>query len=107
MVDLAVATKAQSAATESPERLLRLAFQRNGYVRVADLARRKERGAMVYKKGNEVRIIVRTEAELARVQDLLRRVGFKPGKPFRKAHQWAQPVYGKAAVEWFQSDSKP
>jgi len=85
--------------------LLRLAFHRNGYVRVANLARRKELGAMVYKKGYEVRIIVTTEAELSPLQDLVRRAGFKPGKPFRKAHQWAQPVYGKAAVEWFQADS--
>jgi len=86
----------------APRRELRRYFVRNGYVRVADLERRKELSSKRYKKGYEVRIIVMGQEELTRVRELVKQAGFRPGRPFRKALRWAQPVYGKAAVEWFQ-----
>ena len=39
--------------------------------------------------------------ELQALRRALRQVGFKPGRPFRKARQYRQPVYGREAVERF------
>jgi hypothetical protein len=76
-------------------------FARNGYVRQPSPARRKLEKTH-YKKGWEVRLILQTEAELRRARQLTARAGLKPGKAFRKANQWALPVYGKPAVVAFQ-----
>ena len=94
----------QVVADGSPEGLLRQAFRRSGYVRVANQTRRKEMGQK-YKKGYEVRLVGKTRAELTQIRRLLRRVGFKAGKPFEKHSRIVQPIYGKAAVEWFLSTS--
>ena len=48
-----------------------------------------------------MRLTANTGAELLTVRRLLRAAGFKPGRPFRKAKQWRQPVYGRAAVPRF------
>jgi len=93
-----------TAAGESAEALLRQAFRRSGYVRVVDKARRKEMGHK-YKKGYEVRLVVKTRDELMRMRQLLRRVGFDPATSFLKHSRIVQPIYGKAAVEWFLSTS--
>ncbi|OHB76189.1 MAG: hypothetical protein A2W31_05805 [Planctomycetes bacterium RBG_16_64_10] len=89
--------------TGPPARELKSFFERSGYVRLADLDRRKELTSRRYKKGYEVRIMVWNQDDLRRLRDLLRQVGFKAGRPFRKVNRWAQPVYGKVAVEWFLS----
>jgi len=81
--------------------LLRACFDRPGYVRAANLTRRKEVGSQRYKKGWEVRLLVRDSKELAEVRRALAAAGFHPGRPFQKHKQIAQPVYGKAAVEAF------
>ncbi len=94
----------QAAADESPEGLLRQAFRRSGYVRVVDKTLRKEMGQK-YKKGYEVRLVVKTKRELTQIRQLLRQVGFKTGKPFEKHSRMVQPIYGKSAVEWFLSTS--
>lgn len=94
----------QSSADEGPEVLLRRFFQESGYVRVADQARRKEMGSD-YRRGYEVRLVVETHGELAQIRQLLRQVGFKAGAPFKKHNRIVQPIYGKAAVEWFLSTS--
>ncbi len=86
------------------EQLLRQLFSETGYVRLADEARRQADGAS-YKKGYEVRLVVQTEAELAELRRWLARAGFKPAKPFVKGNQLVQPVYGRAAVEWFLTEA--
>ena len=75
-------------------------FHRNGYVRLPDMDRRaaSPRG---YKKGYEVRLVADSLGELEDIQHLLRLAGFEPGRPFGKALQWRQPLYGRAAVERF------
>lgn len=75
-------------------------FQRNGYMRVPNIERRDE-DKQSYKKGYEIRIVVRTQRELVSVRQLLRQLELKAGKPFMKANQWVQPIYGKAALERF------
>jgi len=82
------------------EKLLIAFFQRNGCVRVPDLKRRKELGEK-YKKGYEVRLTAKTKEELDTMRHSLQQCGFKPGKPYKKHLRFAQPVYGKIAVEWF------
>jgi len=95
----------QTAAGDSAEALLRQSFRQDGYVRVVNKARRKEMGRK-YRKGYEVRLVVKTPPELTQVRQLLRQIGFKPGKPFEKHRRIVQPIYGKAAVEWFLSASR-
>ena len=90
----------ETATKESPEAMLRQFFRRGGYVRVVDRARRKEIGPL-YKKGYEVRLVVKTRDELLEVRRLLRAVGFTPAATFRKHNRIVQPIYGKAAAEWF------
>ena len=81
-------------------------LERNGCVREPDLAHRKKVGCRSYKKGWEVRLTLKTRAELAEARRLLRLVGFSPGRPFDKADQVIQPVYGRLAVEQFLSWGK-
>ena len=73
-------------------------FHRNGYVRRLNLKRRSELGAQTYKKGDEVRLVANSTAELAVIQRLLQAAGFKLGKPFQKGQQYRQPIYGRAEV---------
>lgn len=70
----------------------------NSYARVPNEERQEEEGWTTYKKGYELRIVVRTQEELRQVRRLLNEAGISPGKPFRKAQQWVQPVYGREAV---------
>ena len=75
-------------------------FHRNGYVRRHDPERRrKEKGE--YHRGDEVRLVANSVEELAHIRRLLKRAGFKPGRPFPKKVQFRQPVYGRAATERF------
>jgi hypothetical protein len=75
-------------------------FHRNGYVRRPNRARRKA-APRDYKKGYEVRLVANSNAELRSIRRLLRAAGFKPGRPFRKARQWRQPLYGRQVVAAF------
>ena len=77
-------------------------FHRNGYVRRVDAVRRVEEGQL-YKKGAEVRLVAQSAAELTEIRWLLKRAGFKLARPFAKARQWRQPVYGVAEVARFLS----
>ena len=70
----------------------------NSYARVPNAARQEE-GYESYKKGYELRIVVKSQLDLKKVQSLLRKQGITPGKAFRKAQQWVLPVYGKDAVK--------
>jgi hypothetical protein len=83
----------------APEVVERLAvfFHRNGYVRRVDAVRRVQEGQH-YKKGAEVRLVAESRAELKEIRQLLRKAGFKLARPFAKARQWRQPVYGVAEV---------
>ena len=54
-----------------------------------------------YKKGDEVRLIASSEIELTDIQRLLQAAGFKLAKPFRKATQLCQPIYGRHEVARF------
>jgi hypothetical protein len=89
---------------EGMETLLRRFFRQGGYVRIVDKARRKKMGQL-YKKGYEVRLVVKTRAELLQVRELLRQVGLNPATTSVKHNRIIQPIYGKAAVEWFLSTS--
>lgn len=94
----------QAALAPAPEVIEHLAayFHRNGYVRRLDTVRRKENGRL-YKKGAEVRLVAQSRQELTEIRRLLRWAGFKRARPFAKARQWRQPVYGVAEVARFLS----
>ena len=79
---------------------LRELFERNGYVRRLN-PKRREKEPRIYKKGDEVRLVARSSAELREIRRLLRTAGFVPGRPFQKAEQWAQPIYGRRVVARF------
>lgn len=86
-------------------------FQRNGYVRRQNPERLRRDGAL-YKKGDEVRLVAESKAELALIRRLLRRAGFFPGRPFVKGRQYRQPLYGCRDVARFlalvrQAGKKP
>lgn len=91
----------QGAVTESIARQLAWYFDRNGYVRRPRPERRADAAKGVYRKGYEVRLTAESRAELAEIRRLLRAAGFKPGRPFRKALQFRQPIYGRADVARF------
>ncbi len=86
----------------SPDVVERLAalFHRNGYVRWPNPDRQAST-PRTYKKGYEVRLVAESLAELREIRRLLRAAGFKPGRPFAKARQWRQPLYGRLEVGRF------
>ncbi len=79
---------------------LSVLFRRNGYVRRLNPKRRAAEPG-TYKKGDEVRLVAASAAELRAIRRLLRAAGFRPGRAFRKANQWRQPVYGREEVARF------
>ena len=76
-------------------------FRRHGYTRRQNRARLAEEGYLRYKKGDEVRLIAESEAELTTIRRLLRQAGFRAGRPFAKGRRFWQPVYGREAVRRF------
>jgi hypothetical protein len=76
-------------------------FHRNGYVRQQNADRLAAEGYAAYKKGDEVRLVANSLAELAEIRRLLRAAKFKIGKSFRKTNQYRQPVYGREQVKRF------
>ncbi|MCH8558992.1 MAG: hypothetical protein LAT84_14310 [Balneolia bacterium] len=76
-------------------------YNRNGYVRRQKKERLENESAMSYKKGEEIRLIANTKSELRTIQSLLRKAGFKYGKPYDRGRRYCQPVYGKQAVARF------
>ena len=81
-------------------------IQRNSYVRVPNTKRRRKEKTR-YKKGWELRIVLKDEAEVKEARRLLKTAGIRPAKPFAKARQWVQPVYGKAAMEMAGKRASP
>jgi hypothetical protein len=92
--------KAQARKTDAAAARLRAFFQRNGYIRWQNAGRLKLNGSK-YKKGDEVRLVADTLAELTVIRRLLRAAGFIPGRPFPKARQYRQPVYGRKQTARF------
>ena len=76
-------------------------FSRKGYVRRQNPIRLATASYRTYKKGDEVRLVANSRAELRAIRGLLRRAGFKAGRPFAKGNQWRQPVYGRKEVARF------
>ncbi len=93
---------ARKSTAESYRIRLTQLFQRNAHIRVPREERRREIG-LRYKKGWEVRLVLKSQEELEEARDLLEQASLKPGRPFRKSRQWALPVYGKPAVDLFLS----
>lgn len=83
-------------------RALAAHFHRRGYIRRQNRRRLSWEGYLGYKKGDEVRLIASSTEELEEIRRLLKLTGFKPGRPFRKAAGFCQPVYGREAVARFQ-----
>ncbi len=73
-------------------------IRRNAYVRQPNAERRKLEKTH-YKKGWEVRLVLKSEAEVAVARRLLEKSGLKAGRPFAKARQWVLPLYGRKMVE--------
>ncbi len=76
-------------------------FRRNGYVRQQNAKRVAKEGWQQYKKGDEVRLVADSTDELLFIRRLIVQVGLKPGRAFRKALQYRQPIYGREAVARF------
>jgi hypothetical protein len=82
-------------------RRLRDLFLRTGYVRRYHPSVRRKVGSERYKKGFEVRLTLHSLREARAVAGWLRQVGLKPGRAYSKHGKVIQPVYGRAALEWF------
>ncbi|MGL4553612.1 MAG: hypothetical protein ACRC33_20815 [Gemmataceae bacterium] len=91
--------------SSTPEEVTRLAviFRRNGYVRRQSADRLAAEGHQGYKKGDEVRLVAESVAELRAIRRGLLAAGFAPGRPFLKGNRWRQPIYGRVAVARFLS----
>ncbi|MBM3740490.1 MAG: hypothetical protein FJW39_32470 [Acidobacteria bacterium] len=70
----------------------------SGYTRKPDESRR---GTPAYKKGWEVRLVLKDHDEADFIKDCLIQAGMRPGKRFTKHGMIVQPVYGRSAVEAF------
>jgi len=81
---------------------LRYYFCCNGCFRAPNIARRKREGCRNYKKGYEIRFVADNKEELQKIRSLLRKAGFKTGKPYSKRSQIVQPIYGKNFYEEFR-----
>ncbi len=92
---------AKIASTTEVVEQLTAVFHRNGYVRWQNPDRLAADGYTRYKKGDEVRLVARSKAELQMIRRWLRAAGFAPSRPFAKSKQWRQPIYGRAAVARF------
>jgi hypothetical protein len=88
------------SSNKSSGKSLSFFFHRNGYVRRQNAKRLKKEGRK-YKKGDEIRLVAESYAELRTIRRLLREADFKPGRPFRKDNQYRQPVYGRREVARF------
>ena len=87
--------------TDSVAEQLAALFRRNGYARPPAKKRLAGHGYGRFRRGYEFRLTAASRSELQRVRDLLRRAGFRPGRPFIKGRQFRQPVYGRAELERF------
>jgi hypothetical protein len=92
-------------AAKTAAAALGAAFRRNGYIRYPNQDARRKRKTK-YKKGWEVRLVVRTREETEQLRPLVAVAGFRAGKPFAKAKQWVLPVYGEAAASQFEEWAK-
>lgn len=79
---------------------LKAFYDRNGYLRQQNPKRLAKEGRD-YKKGDEIRLVAASAAELKEIRRLLKAAGFTPGNPFQKSNQWRQPLYGRQAVADF------
>ena len=95
--------QARAGASAPAEAVAQLArwFRSSGYVRRQDPQRLAEKGYMGYKKGDEVRLVADSLAQLRLLRRLLRQAGFNPGRPFVHSNQWRQPLYGRHNVTRF------
>jgi hypothetical protein len=75
-------------------------FKRGGYVRLQN-PERMEEGAAKYKKGDEVRLMADSAAQLRIIRRLLRSADFTCGRPYLKHKRWCQPLYGREATARF------
>jgi len=98
---LIIGAMAVSRTKASLQRRLARFYQRNAYTREPQPLRLLE-GHRAYRKGWEVRFILRDLDEVTIVESLLRQLGFHPGKPFAKHSNWVVPVYGQEVVESLQ-----
>jgi hypothetical protein len=80
---------------------LRERFRANGYVRRQNAARVKKEGFRGYHKGDEVRLVADSKADLNAIRRHLRALGFEPGNAFQKGNQFRQPLYGREVVARF------
>ncbi len=90
-----------SRFTDSVAEQLAEFFRRNGYVRPPAKKRLAGQGSGRFRRGYEFRLTAESRSELQLIRGLLRRAGFKPGRPFVKARQFRQPVYGRQELERF------
>jgi hypothetical protein len=81
--------------------MLRYFFQRNSYARHPKATRQEKEGHTKYKKGTEIRLVLKSEAEVEAARQALVQLALKPGAPFAKAKQLVLPIYGKKKVARF------
>ena len=91
----------QNTDDDAAATLLSHFFQRNGYARHPKATRQSEEGSAKYKKGAEIRLVLKSQAEVDAAYHALIQLALKPGAPFAKAKQLVLPIYGKKKVTRF------
>lgn len=106
----AASRRGNRAGASVPVRVIRqLAefFERNGYVRRQIPRRVREEDWKQYRKGDEVRLVANSAAELDLMRRLLNAAGFRPGRPFAKSNQYRLPLYGRQETARFLALLQP
>jgi len=86
-----------TSGVELTPELVRL-IRRKAYLRQPSVERRRaEKGR--YRKGWEVRLVLRDEAELGEAQRVVEEAGLRTGRPFTKHSRWVLPLYGRKTAE--------
>lgn len=83
-------------------KLLEKIFLRNGYVRIKNSSKVEESRTQVYKKGYEVRLIAKDEAELELIRTAISSLDLHVAKSFLKGKQIVQPIYGEEITRTFE-----
>lgn len=78
-------------------------FNNGGYVRWQNLERLETESYKKFKKGHECRFVASSMAEVRQIRTLLRRAGFRYGRPYKKGNQIVLPLYGCLQVIEFLS----
>ena len=82
--------------------MLVAAFLKNGYIRSRNEKRLKKEGGFNYRKGFEVRLVLKDKKDLKLIQAAIVALDYNLSKSYINQNQIVQPIYGMALSDQFQ-----